>query len=140
MCAPENGKFRIVYMPSYQNEFLVNILASPFMTAKKEAEKEFLKLLDISEKDACWLYIVITTDTYANPDYADKNYRLSFCADSNNADINKDKAVNTIDYALVVKKYGRLGKNIKEDINGDEAVNALDLSLVLAKLGEKVTP
>lgn len=74
----KKDNFQIVYLSQF-NKFLISILSSPFETARKEAEVEFLTTLGITEEEACLLNVSITTPFFANPDYAGKDFPLSFC-------------------------------------------------------------
>lgn len=74
----DRQNFQIIYF-SKENEFLISVLGSPFEEKRQEAEKEFLKQLNIVEEKACQLKVVISTPTFANPNESGQNYRLSFC-------------------------------------------------------------
>ncbi len=74
----EANSYQQVYHPKDQY-FLISVTGSPFESARTEAEKQFLAILQISKEDACKLNVTITTPRYANPDEAGKIYKLSFC-------------------------------------------------------------
>ena len=74
--------YQIMYIP-VDNSFLISILSSPFDEIRTEAEKALLDKLKISQQEACYLKVNITTPSYANPEYAGKNYGLSFCENKN---------------------------------------------------------
>lgn len=82
---------------------------------------------------------------------ADRAVRLDINIQSNNKvltivkttttsiDVNNDCIVNTIDYSLVLKSYGKCSTNgLNSDNTFDGCVNALDLSKVYSNLGRKV--
>lgn len=71
-------EYRILYQANF-NQFLVNILSSPFEGVKAQAEKEFLRILDVTALQACSLNVIIATPRFANPDEAGREYGLSFC-------------------------------------------------------------
>ena len=68
-----------VYYFNDNNQFLVSIINRPFDEKRKIAEEELLQILGTDQIEACKLDIVITTPGYANPEFAGKNYKLSFC-------------------------------------------------------------
>lgn len=74
----ENDKFQIVYLPKF-GKFLLSISSSPFPAVRREAEEEFLKVLKVDKKDACRLNVSVNTPYFANPDFAGKDFPLSFC-------------------------------------------------------------
>ncbi len=49
-------------------------------------------------------------------------------------DLNGDGSVNTADYAIVLKNFGKKGTNIKGDLNSDGVVDQKDLSLISKQL------
>lgn len=130
--------FQIVYFPKFDNEFLIDINNAPFDQIRPRAERYLLDQLEISKKEACFLYIVVSTASQINPSEGGKNYALSFCEQKARADINNDGIINTIDYALVIKNYRQTATvDGREDVNRDGSVNAGDLSVILELLGEK---
>ena len=70
--------YQITYF-SKEDQFLISILSSPFETNRKQAERQFLTDLNIDEKSACNINVIINTPNYANPNEAGTNYTLSFC-------------------------------------------------------------
>lgn len=74
----DNEKFQIVYLAQF-NKFLITILSSPFEQVRKEGELEFLKVLGISQEDACKLTVEVNTTQFANPDFSGTAFPLSFC-------------------------------------------------------------
>lgn len=74
----DNERFQILYLAPFQ-QFLISILASPFDNIKKEAETDFLHSLAINEDQACKLEVWVNTTQFTNPDYAGRDYPLSFC-------------------------------------------------------------
>ena len=74
----KNEEYKILYEAQF-NLFLISIISSPFKEIRKTAEGEFVKILGVTQADACKLNVSITTPLYANPQEAGKNYRLSFC-------------------------------------------------------------
>ncbi len=75
-----NGKnYQVVYLPKY-NKFILTILSSNFEQTKKIAESDFLKVLEIDEKDACKLSVEVSTINSVNPELAGKIFPLSFCS------------------------------------------------------------
>lgn len=129
-----DSTYQISYVHS-TGLFIIRLQSIEIDKVQKTAEKRLLGFLDITEIQGCNLAILEVVPAYFTEDRQVKEMKPSFC--KINVDLNGDRAINTIDYALVIKKYGRLGKNIKEDLNGDEIVNSLDLSIILGKLGEK---
>ncbi|MFC1625584.1 hypothetical protein ACFL1Q_00880 [Patescibacteria group bacterium] len=71
-------EYSIYFFPN-EKHFLITILKSPFQEIRLQAEKEFLKLLDISEEDACKLNSNVVTPRFANSEEAGKYFKLSFC-------------------------------------------------------------
>lgn len=74
----KGNSYQIVYLKN-SNNFLISILDSPFEKFKLVAEQEFLRLLGVSEIDACRLNVTVTTPAFANPAEAGGIYKLSFC-------------------------------------------------------------
>lgn len=70
--------FNITYYP-LDNAFLIVITGIPFEQNRLDAEKRFLKELDIGKVEACKLGVYITTPRAYNPKESGINYRLSFC-------------------------------------------------------------
>lgn len=50
------------------------------------------------------------------------------------SDFNSDGTTNTLDYAILLQKYGERSENMNVDLNGDGVVNAIDLSAILELL------
>ncbi|OIO14147.1 hypothetical protein COV53_05965 [Candidatus Gottesmanbacteria bacterium CG11_big_fil_rev_8_21_14_0_20_37_11] len=75
-----NSDYQLVYLPKFSN-FHITVLGSPFWDKAKEAEEQFIKSLDISKEQACWLTVEITTPQFANEEYAGKTFPLSYCMD-----------------------------------------------------------
>lgn len=135
LIASEDG-FQIVYFPQFDHEFLLDIQISPFPAIREKAEKKLLAVLSISQADACKLYVVVATSSKVNPQWGAKNYSLSFCESTVRADVNADGSVNTIDYALVIKQYGKTQTDVvPQDVNRDFKIDAVDLSSVVERLG-----
>jgi hypothetical protein len=59
--------------------FIISIDAHGFLEWRPKAEQAFLTVLGISKEDACRLQLRMITPRWANPDYADNDYPLSFC-------------------------------------------------------------
>lgn len=76
--ADVDNAYRIVYLAQYQ-QFLITINGSPFTTFRQQAENAFLQKMNLSQTDACKLDVVIRTPSFANPNEAGQDYRLSFC-------------------------------------------------------------
>lgn len=76
--AAEKDDYVIIYHKDVE-DFLLNVLSSPFESIKLEAEADFLKTLGITKIEACRLNVVIKTPRFANPDQAGKDFGLSFC-------------------------------------------------------------
>lgn len=74
----DRERYQIMYKEQF-NQFFIGILSSPFEELRLEAEQALIQELDITEEDACFLNVVITTPAFANEDYAGKSYDLSFC-------------------------------------------------------------
>lgn len=60
--------------------FNISISKMPLATIQPEAEAAFLKLLGISEADACKLNVKVGVPYGVDPDYAGENIPLTFCA------------------------------------------------------------
>lgn len=71
-------EYKIIYYP-LDKAFLIIVLRWPFEDIRENAEEDFLETLEISKSQACELSVYITTPAYANPEYAGKNWRLSWC-------------------------------------------------------------
>lgn len=137
--------YQIVYMPSFDHEFLIDIKSSPFEKHRKKAEDKLLKLLNISKSKACFLYVVETTTNRENLGFAYNNYPLSFCSTiaevptlnptspihitptsipkptkiitcENSTDVNRDGVINSIDYAKTIIQYGSKNKSYNENL------------------------
>lgn len=76
----ENEKYRIVYLKKF-NQFLINILSSPFPRIRMEAENAFIETLGITKDQACMLNVSVGTPYSVNPEYSGIKYSLSFCKD-----------------------------------------------------------
>lgn len=76
--ADEPDSYQILYEEQF-NQFLISILGSPFEQVRQEAERRLISDLGISEDEACQFNVVITTPSFANPDFSGKPYGLSFC-------------------------------------------------------------
>lgn len=74
----ETQDYQLVYIKPF-NYFIVSVLGSPFEEARSKAEIAFLNSLGVSKEDACKLDVVVNTPSFANPDFAGKDYPLSFC-------------------------------------------------------------
>lgn len=74
----DKSEFQIVFLPQF-NQFMLSVLASPFSGVRKVAEEEFLKVLGVGRQEACRLNVVVNTPYFANPDYSNQDYPLSFC-------------------------------------------------------------
>ena len=70
--------YEVVYLPQF-NQFIISITGKPFLEIKQRAEKEFVDLIGVDNKIACTLNVTIGTPYFANPKYAGKEYKLSFC-------------------------------------------------------------
>lgn len=75
---PDREGYQIFYFEDLE-QFLISITASPFEQYRLRAEIDFLESLNISQREACSLDVVITTPARDNPEYAGKEYELSFC-------------------------------------------------------------
>jgi hypothetical protein len=67
----DRPEYSITYLPKF-GKFMISILTSPF-------EQVRLTKLQISEAQACQLDISISTPLFANPDFAGRQFTLSFC-------------------------------------------------------------
>ncbi len=76
--AVEETDYVIIYHKT-SDDFLINILSSPFEDIRIKAERDFLQKLGITEENACKLDVVEKTPHFANPDKAGQSFRLSFC-------------------------------------------------------------
>lgn len=70
--------FEIVYLAPFE-EFIIDILASPFEVIRPQAEQAFLKQLNITQTEACKLTVSVSTTTTANPNDSGRRHPLSFC-------------------------------------------------------------
>ena len=73
-----NRDFQLVYY-ARGDYFHLSILNSPFEEVRLKSEKELLKILDISQIEACQLHLTITTPLSVNPSESGQDYPLSFC-------------------------------------------------------------
>jgi hypothetical protein len=69
---------RIVYNARDSN-FWIFIIGKPVDAARKEAEADFLKILNINQHNACLLDASWSASVDAAPDLAGRTYPLSFC-------------------------------------------------------------
>ena len=74
----QNTDFQFVYFAK-GDYFLLSINNSPFDDVRKKSEQELIKILNINQEEACKLKIRIYTPYRVNPDFAYKDYPLSFC-------------------------------------------------------------
>jgi len=74
----KNRLYDIVYLAPFQ-EFIIEILNTPFISARNQAEFEFLKQLGITQDEACSLKVSLATPYRINPTEAGKKFDLSFC-------------------------------------------------------------
>jgi len=74
----QSNKYSIQYFPQF-NSFLISLNASPFEKVRSEAEQDFIKKLGLDEKTACKLLVNIATSQKTDPEFAGRNYPLSFC-------------------------------------------------------------
>ncbi|MBI2573951.1 MAG: hypothetical protein HYV78_00965 [Candidatus Wildermuthbacteria bacterium] len=70
--------YSIVYQKKF-DLFIISITGTPFAQIKEQAEQDFLALTESSPQTACRLKVKISTPLYANPEFAGKNFPLSFC-------------------------------------------------------------
>lgn len=138
MVIVQEEDYRISFLPKYDSQFLIDILAAPFDEVRVRAEAHFLQALGAEEADACWLNSVESTPDTVNPAQAGKNYMLSFCEYRLGADINGDGVINGIDFALYIQAVNTEDYTGKADINGDGVVNGQDGSIIVDNFGRKV--
>lgn len=74
----KNRLYELVYLAPFQ-EFIIDVLGSPFSTARLQAEQAFLKELGIAEEEACKLKVSVGTTYRVNPEEAGMKFGLSFC-------------------------------------------------------------
>ncbi len=137
MVIAQEEDYRISFLPKYNNQFLIDILAAPFDEVRTRAESHFLQLLGAEEETACWLHVVESTTDTTNPTEASKNHMLSFCEYRLGADINGDGVVNGIDFALYAVAVNTQDYTGKADINEDGVVDARDGSIIVDSFGRK---
>ncbi|MFA6928053.1 MAG: hypothetical protein WC258_02200 [Patescibacteria group bacterium] len=70
----------MAYYPEDQG-FIIAILNPNIEDSRKEAEKEFIKLLGINKTEACNLTVELSVPYSINKEVSGKNYGLSFCPD-----------------------------------------------------------
>lgn len=138
MVIAQEEDYRISFLPKYDSQLLIDILAAPFDEVRVRAEAHFLQLIGTEEADACWLNTVESTPDTVNPAQAGKNYMLSFCEYRLGADINGDNVINGIDFALYIQAVNTQDYKGKADINGDGVVNGQDGSIIVDNFGRKV--
>lgn len=73
-----SSQYEILFYPNDQS-FLITLYATPIDKVKKDAEKTFIKALNITEAQACELPVVIRVPDRIDPTYSGVNYKLSFC-------------------------------------------------------------
>lgn len=54
-------------------------------------------------------------------------------------DVNNDKKINIVDFALVLKAFGSKKRGIPEDINKDGTVNGIDLARVISNVSKTIS-
>lgn len=74
----DNSYYYMAYYPENQG-FLIVLQNSDVQTARKKAEKDFLRILKIEKEAACQLNISITIPFDINPLLSGQVYGLSFC-------------------------------------------------------------
>lgn len=70
------------YQIIYQEKgdfFLISISGSPFNEVRQRAEQRFLSLTAAPPKVACELNVKIVTPQWANPNFSEQTFSLSFC-------------------------------------------------------------
>ena len=70
--------YEILHYP-VDNSFLITIYNVDFEQARTEAELDFLKTLNLSERDVCQLTVTIGVPYFVNPDPSGYSHDLSFC-------------------------------------------------------------
>ncbi len=82
---PENGVgfartnfYEMSYYPK-DDGFIITLLDSDVEKARSTAEQDFLKLLNITEKQACTLKISIGVPYSVNKEYAGKDLKFQYC-------------------------------------------------------------
>lgn len=71
-------QYQIVYLPA-EHSFEILIAAPPANMSRNQAENAFLKLLNVSQTDACKLPVVLKVPYAVDKELAGPEYGLSFC-------------------------------------------------------------
>lgn len=76
----QNEQYLIQYT-HHDKSFLISFLVFPTPSFRKEIEKEFMKMLNLTQEEFCQLSIMeyISKDVYDGK-YAGQNYGVSFCS------------------------------------------------------------
>jgi hypothetical protein len=74
-----NNDYSLFYNPNDQT-FNISLMNSDVKNARNKAETDFLKILNINEKDACKLNVILAVPPSVDENYAGTNYGLSFCS------------------------------------------------------------
>ena len=74
----ETSTYDIVYYTN-GSSFNIGIIAPPVAQSIIDAQNELLKILGISQADACKLNVVVGAPASLDPNYAGKNLGLTFC-------------------------------------------------------------
>lgn len=134
----ETTDYQILFYPKFKNEFNINIKEDKFNQLRTEGENKLLSILGITKLEACWLNITVETTYSASTNTGGKKIRPSFCLGAGRANLNGDSSVNTLDYAIGLKQYGKEAPILSGDLNYDHKVNATDISELIKYLGQSV--
>ncbi len=74
-------RFILLYSEMDQG-FLMTLLATPLTEVRREAEQEFLKRLQISEREACFLSVSVGVPVSISDTFSGRDLGLSFCPNS----------------------------------------------------------
>lgn len=72
------ANYRIVYN-TRDSSFWIFIVGKPVDAARKNAEADFLKMLNINQNNACAIDVTLSVSAYADVSLAGKSLPLSFC-------------------------------------------------------------
>lgn len=133
----DNDNYKTVFN-AFDSVFTI-FVNRDYKTNSDSAVAELMKTyLKVEPNKACWLSIHILAwgDDKGKYPIAEPSLcsgHMSRRQRDKITDINGDGKTNTLDYALILRKYDQKADQ-KEDVNGDGIINALDLSLVTTNL------
>jgi len=77
----EDDELYAIYYYDVDSSFNITLKIDDVVRARNEAEKGFLRALNITEKEACKLRVSLGVPMSVNREFGGRDYHLSFCPD-----------------------------------------------------------